>query len=78
MFEPTLEITNNLPPKDNPGPAHYNSVGRAASKQFNATGNTTTFISKVPNCKDIKTAGQEMPGPGAYIKLSINQGSNDV
>ena len=36
VFEPTVEITNNLPPKENPGPAHYDSVGKVLSKQFNA------------------------------------------
>lgn len=54
VFEPSIEITNILPSKENPGPAHYEKAEKALSKQFNAQGNTTSFLSKVPNCKDTK------------------------
>lgn len=36
VFEPTVAIDNNLPAKENPGPAHYDSYGKVPPKQFNA------------------------------------------
>jgi len=71
VFEPSIEITNSLPAKENPGPAHYDSVGKIPPKQFHVETNGSVmaaFISKVPNCEQLKIANQENPGPGAYLK----------
>lgn len=71
VFEPSIEITNALPAKENPGPAHYDSVGKIPPKQFHVETNGSVmaaFISKVPNCENLKIPNQENPGPGAYIK----------
>ena len=79
VFEPSISITNKtLPPKENPGPTHYDNVDKSQAKQFNAMGNTTNFLSKVPNCKDSKTPNQEIPGPGSYIKVPMNPDQNSV
>lgn len=54
--------------RDNPGPATYDSIGKVPAKQFSAAEKTAIFNSNVPNCKDLKVPGQEMPGPGSYLK----------
>lgn len=69
VFEPSIEITNQLPPRSNPGPSHYEHADKVKSKQFNAQGNTTNFLSKVPMAQDIRVAGGELPGPGTYIQV---------
>lgn len=46
---------DNLNARNMPDPAQYDSTGKVPAKQFNAAGNTGNFLSKVPNCKDLKT-----------------------
>lgn len=36
------------------------------------------FLSKVPNCKDIKTRQGEAPGPGYYEKLANNKDNSVI
>lgn len=64
VFEPTNEIRNNIPSRENPGPAHYDSIGKIPAKQFNAAGTTSNFLSKVPNCQNVKVIHKDNPGPG--------------
>ena len=67
LFEPTINIENTwLPDKLNPGPGQYEAVNETAKRQFNAQGNTSTFLSKVPNCKNAKEMLAQNPGPGHY------------
>jgi len=49
---------------NNPGPGVYD-FQKLGQKQFNATGESTIFQSKVPNCKDSKVKAP-FPGPGSY------------
>jgi hypothetical protein len=37
-------------------------------KNFNSQGKSAVFLSKVPNCKDIKILAKDAPGPGYYEK----------
>ena len=68
-----------LPDKLNPGPGQYEAINEKAKRAFNAQGNTTNFLSKVPNCKDTKERDADRPGPGHYIfaKTTGTFNSND-
>jgi hypothetical protein len=68
VFEHTIDIENILPPKENPGPGHYKDAEYKEKKSFNSQGNTSIFLSKVPNCKDIKIKNDK-PGPGHYSNV---------
>lgn len=70
VFEPTIDIENKqYPPRENPGPGTYSDTEKSKQpKAFNSTGNTSIFISKVPNCKDTKIKNDK-PGPGHYTNV---------
>jgi hypothetical protein len=71
VFEPNKTRENNLPSKENPGPGHYDAAIIVGDKKnFNAQGHSAVFLSKVPNCKDIKNKSKDVPGPGAYERQS--------
>lgn len=36
LFEPSIEISNILPDKQNPGPGQYEAINSKAKRQFNA------------------------------------------
>jgi hypothetical protein len=42
------------PPRDIPGPGKYDEGNLTQPKNFNAKGEGSIFLSKVPNCKDSK------------------------
>jgi len=67
VFEPSKLRENDLPSKDIPGPGQYD-IQVKDKKTFNAQGKSAVFLSKVPNCKDIKTVTKDVPGPGYYEK----------
>ena len=60
VFEPTIDIENKqFPPRENPGPGAYDDKKpNEEKKAFNSQGNTSVFLSKVPNCKDGKIKNQ--------------------
>ena len=68
VFEPDKTRENNLPAKENPAPGHYEIIGVNDKKNFNAQINSAVFLSKVPNCQNIKNKLAEQPGPGYYEK----------
>ena len=69
MFEPSIERSNNLCPRENPGPGFYDENEKAKKKEFNAQGESAMFLSRVPNCKDAKEKKSDVPGPGHYGKI---------
>ena len=72
VFEPTIDIENKqFPPRENPGPGTYDQPDVEIAKEkktFNSQGNTSIFLSKVPNCKDSKIKNDK-PGPGHYTNV---------
>lgn len=74
VFEPNRMRENTMPSKDNPGPGHYESLNPTEErKDFNAQGQNAIFLSKVPNCKDLKTKQPDNLGPGSYETNPGNQ-----
>ena len=64
MFEHSIDVENiSYPPKENPGPGQYS--GRLDKNGYKSSNNTSSFKSKVPNCKDKETKAIK-PGPGYY------------
>ena len=51
IFEYENKRENELPSKDIPGPGKYEISQVEGKKAFNSTGETSQFVSKVPNCK---------------------------
>ena len=72
VFEPSIERSNNLPSRENPGPGQYQEVEKPKKKEFNAQGESSVFMSRVPNCKDVKQNKSDVPGPGFYEKKGKN------
>lgn len=71
----------SLSSSENPGPGVYEYKDDIAAKTvttFNQLGQSPMFLSKVPNCKDMKD-DNGIPGPGSYIdkkKKALHQRSN--
>ena len=65
LFEPVNRKENELPDREIPGPGTYEE--KTVKKVFHAKCNTSAFISKVPNCKNLKSE-TVTPGPGTYDK----------
>mmetsp|Transcript_9990 Transcript_9990/g.15113 ORF Transcript_9990/g.15113 Transcript_9990/m.15113 type:complete len:199 (+) Transcript_9990:258-854(+) len=77
IFEQHNMAHNNMCWAKNPGPGVYD-FEKPAAKQFNATGESHTFQSKVPNCKDSKVKNIA-PGPGNYKTVkSIEKEATDA
>lgn len=74
LFEPVNKRENNLAPRDIPGPGKYESTEETGPKNFNAKGEGSIFLSKVPNCKDAKLRNTSLPGPGHYTTKSVKHG----
>jgi hypothetical protein len=70
VFEPNITRDNNLPSRENPGPGQYDSLSPNLKRQFHSEGSHAIFLSKVPNCKDVKIKNKNAPGPGYYEKTS--------
>lgn len=68
VFEPSKHRDNEFPSKDNPAPGQYDTVPANEKKNFNAQGLSAVFLSKVPNCKNVKQKTSDIPGPGHYEK----------
>ena len=73
LFDPVNRRENELPPRDIPGPGKYDPAVPVDQKQFNATGNNSIFMSKVPNCKEAKNKNI-VPGPGMYDSKMVKDG----
>jgi len=67
VFAPSKHADNMYPPTDNPGPGQYNSTLQKSRKDFNSNGESSVFVSKVPNCKDkIDNSATGKLDPGHY------------
>lgn len=65
-----------MPPRDIPGPGKYadGQPDTTQPKNFNAKGEASIFLSKVPNCKDAKIRNTSLPGPGHYSTKAVKHG----
>lgn len=43
-------------------------------RNFNAKGEESVFLSRVPNCKDSKIKNSALPGPGQYHQRAMKNG----
>jgi len=68
VFEANKTRDNYLPSKDNPAPGHYDYANHNEKKNYNSSGNSAMFLSKVPNCNNVKSKSLDAPGPGYYEK----------
>jgi len=59
-----------MPGKEIPGPGQYEYSSGVLhdKKNFNASGQSSVFTSKVPNCCNAKPSSKMVPGPGHYEK----------
>ena len=65
LFEPNKTYENELPQREIPGPGTYNG-DKLKKFNFNSTGQHSNFLSKSPNCQQLKSDPHAFPGPGNY------------
>lgn len=76
LFEPQNAAHNVLPPRDIPGPGKYDRQDAEKNRNFNAKGEESVFLSRVPNCKDAKIRNVALPGPGQYQQRAMKNGDS--
>ena len=54
LWEPQNKAENTFVPRDIPGPGKYDRQDPEKMRNFNAKGEESVFLSRVPNCKDAK------------------------